>query len=149
MITDTWTVAFDLDMTLVDSRPVSRRALERLVSEHGYDLDVGSLMVEYGLPLSRWLPIDSVHTLFRSLQMQDVSSTESMPGAVAAVGAVRSLGGRVVVITAASSAIALGMLHAVGLTADAVRADVWGAGKVGPLRDEKCWAFVGDHVEIG
>jgi beta-phosphoglucomutase-like phosphatase (HAD superfamily) len=31
-------IAFDLDMTLVDSRPVSERALERLVSEYGVHL---------------------------------------------------------------------------------------------------------------
>jgi phosphoglycolate phosphatase-like HAD superfamily hydrolase len=147
MIGDTWAVAFDLDMTLVDSRPVSQRALERLVSERGYDLDVGSLMVEYGLPLSRWLPIGSDHALFRSLQMQDIAKAESMPGAAAAIGAVRSSGGRVVVITAAPSAVARGMLRAIDLDVDVVRADVWGAGKVEPLREEECWAFVGDHTD--
>jgi hypothetical protein len=31
-------------MTLTDSRPVSRRAVERLASEHGHDLDVEALM---------------------------------------------------------------------------------------------------------
>jgi phosphoglycolate phosphatase len=146
MIADTWAVAFDLDMTLVDSRPVSWRALERLVSEHGYDLHVESLMVEYGLPLSRWLPIGD-HALFRSLQMQEIASAESMPGALAAVAAVRSSGGRVVVVTAASGAIALEMLGALGLAVAVVRADVWGAGKVEPLREENCWAFVGDHAD--
>jgi len=140
-------VGFDLDMTLVDSRPVSRRALERLASDHGHDLDVDALMALYGLPLSRWLPAGADEALFRSLQPQDISSTESMPGALAAVEAVRQSGGRVVVVTAAPGAIATEMLSAVGLTVDRVRADVWAAGKVQPLREEKCWAFVGDHSD--
>jgi hypothetical protein len=42
-------IAFDLDMTLVDSRPVSQRALERLVSEHGAHLDIETLMSAYGV----------------------------------------------------------------------------------------------------
>jgi phosphoglycolate phosphatase-like HAD superfamily hydrolase len=142
-----WGVAFDLDMTLVDSRPVSRRALERLISEHGHQLDVDSLMGRYGLPLSQWLPGDTDHALFRSLQRQDIGLTKAMPGALAAAEIVRRLGGRVVVVTAATRDVALGMLDAVGLAVDGVRADAWGVGKVEPLREENCWAFVGDHAD--
>jgi phosphoglycolate phosphatase-like HAD superfamily hydrolase len=140
-------VAFDLDMTLVDSRPVSRRALERLVSDHGYDLDVEALMAGYGLPLSRWLPMSSDQTLFRSLQTEYVSTVEAMPGALAAVGAVRRTGDRVVVVTASPSALTVTLLRAIGLTVDAVRTDVWATGKVKPLEEERCWAFVGDHAD--
>jgi len=70
-----------------------------------------------------------------------------MPGALAAVQAVRRSGDRVVVITAAPGAIAIAMLSAVGLGVDRIRADVWAGGKVQPLRDERCWAFVGDHAD--
>ncbi|HEY7932714.1 MAG TPA: haloacid dehalogenase-like hydrolase [Solirubrobacteraceae bacterium] len=147
MIAEGRAVAFDLDMTLVDSRPVSRRALERLVAEHGYELDVAALMGSYGLPLSGWLPIGSDHALFRSLQMKDISSAQSMPGALAALAAARRCGARVVVVTGATRAIAVEMLRSVGLSVDCLRADVWAAGKVGPLREERCWAFVGDHAD--
>jgi phosphoglycolate phosphatase len=140
-------VAFDLDMTLVDSRPVSQRALERLASDHGYDLDVEALMAAYGLPLSQWLPMSSDYALFRSLQRQYISSAEAMPGALDAVDAVRRTGRRVIVVTASPEAIAVDMLRATDLTVDAVRADVWAAGKVGPLEEERCWAFVGDHAD--
>jgi phosphoglycolate phosphatase len=140
-------VGFDLDMTLVDSRPVSRRALESLASEHGHDLEIEALMALYGLPLAQWLPPGTDSALFRSLQLQDVSSTELMPGALAAVEAVRRSGGRVVVVTAAPAAIAAGMLGAVGLGVDGLHADVWATGKVRPLRAERCWAFVGDHAD--
>ncbi|MDP2712819.1 MAG: haloacid dehalogenase-like hydrolase [Solirubrobacteraceae bacterium] len=140
-------VGFDLDMTLVDSRPVSRRALECLVEEHGHDLDVEMLMAAYGLPLSQWLAPGTDSELFRALQQQDVSDVVAMPGAFTAVDAARQAGHRVVVVTAAPSALAATMLQAVGLRVDVLRADVWAAGKVQPLRDERCWAFIGDHAD--
>jgi phosphoglycolate phosphatase len=140
-------VGFDLDMTLVDSRPVSRRALESLVTTHGHDLDVAMLMSQYGLPLGEWLPAGADAALFRSLQLQDLSSAELMPGALAAVEAVRRSGSRVVVVTAASAVIAGAMLSAVGLCVDGLRADVWASGKAQPLRAARCWAFVGDHAD--
>jgi beta-phosphoglucomutase-like phosphatase (HAD superfamily) len=74
-------VAFDLDMTLVDSRPTSRRALERLAREHGAELDVEALMSAYGLPLSRWLPDAVDFTLFRALQAQELARAVALPGA--------------------------------------------------------------------
>ena len=140
-------IAFDLDMTLVDSRPVSRRALERLVSEHAIDLDVQALMSAYGLPLSQWLPPDVDAALFRTVQSQHISSVVPMPGAEAAVHAVRQIGARVVVVTAAPERIAAPMLAAAGMVADRLWTDVWADGKVAPLREDRCSAFVGDHPD--
>jgi phosphoglycolate phosphatase-like HAD superfamily hydrolase len=51
------------------------------------------------------------------------------------------------VVTAAPGEVALEMLRALGMNVDGVRAEVWGAGKVEPLRAERCWAFVGDHAD--
>jgi phosphoglycolate phosphatase-like HAD superfamily hydrolase len=101
MISEEKAVAFDLDMTLVDSRPVSERALQRLVSEHGYDLDIDSLLARYGLPLARWLPTGSDHALFRALQMEEIASARAMPGAASGLNMIRRLGHRIVVVTAA------------------------------------------------
>jgi phosphoglycolate phosphatase len=140
-------IGFDLDMTLVDSRPVSRRALERLVAEHGARLDLDALMASYGLPLATWLPAGVDGELFRALQAQDLALAAPMPGAGEAVAAARRAGADVVVVTSATAAIAEGMLAAAGLCADRLRADVWGSGKVAPLREEGCWAFVGDHAD--
>jgi phosphoglycolate phosphatase len=140
-------IGFDLDMTLVDSRPVSRRTLERLVSEHGASLDVDALMSAYGLPLSRWLPAHIDGALFRTLQSQDIALAVPMQGAHAALDAVRQAGARNVVVTSAPHAIAAGMLRAAGLRVDCLRPDVWAAEKVKPLREERCWAFVGDHAD--
>jgi phosphoglycolate phosphatase len=140
-------IGFDLDMTLVDSRPVSRRALERLVSEYGAQLDVSALMLGYGLPLSRWLPADVDGPLFRRLQSQDIGLAKPMLGARAAIDAVRRTADRVVVVTSAPFPIADGMLRASGLRVDCLRTGVWGGDKAEPLREERCWAFVGDHAD--
>lgn len=140
-------VAFDMDMTLVDSRPVSRRVLERLVAEYGYDLDVETLMARYGLPMSQWLPEGCDHELFQALQLQDVTSAELMPGASAAVAAARDFGNGVIVVTAAPRPVAVETLGALSLDVDEVWADVWAAEKAGPLREAGCWVFVGDHAD--
>ena len=140
-------IAFDLDMTLVDSGPVSRRALERLVCEYGAKLDIDALMSAYGLPLPGWLPASIDGALFRALQSQDIALAVAMPGAGAALAAVRQAGARVVVVTSAPLVIALGMLRAAGLRVDDLHPDAWGAEKVERLRAERCWAFVGDHPD--
>lgn len=140
-------VAFDLDMTLVDSRPASRRALEQLASENDLDIDIEALMDVYGLPLDRWLPADVNVGTFRRLQLQRVADVVAMPGAAAALAAVCASGRRVLVVTGAARAVAAAMLAAVGLEADRVRGDVWAGGKVVPLREERCLAYVGDHAD--
>lgn len=136
-------VGFDLDMTLVDSRPVSRRALERLVSEHGHDLDVEALIARYGLPLSGWLPAGSDAVLFRAIAGHRGSC-------IAAGGAGRRGSRSAVRGSSGGGHLSSGRdrysdAHRVGLVVDQLCADVWGNGKVKPLRQGRCWAFVGDH----
>lgn len=140
-------IAFDLDMTLVDSRPASRRALERLVAEHSQCLNVEALMAVYGLPLAQWLPADIDVVAFRALQLQGLAEVVAMPGASAAIDAVRRSGRPVLVVTGATGPVAREMLAAVGLTVDRICGDVWAEGKVAPLRAEACIAFVGDHAD--
>jgi len=140
-------IGFDLDVTLVDSRPASERALERLVSEHDAHLDVETLMSAYGLPLARWLPAEIDGALFRTLQAQDIALAEPMRGARAALAAVRASAARPVVVTSAPLVIADGMLQAAGLWVECLRTGVWGAEKANPIREENCWAFVGDHPD--
>lgn len=140
-------VAFDLDMTLVDSRPCSERALQEMVTRHGHDLDVGMLMASYGLPLAQWLPPGTDHQLFRTLQHESLAQVKSMPGAREALNSVGAAGARVVVITAAPAAIAVAMLDHLDLPADAIHSDVWASGKVAPLQSESCGIFVGDHPD--
>jgi phosphoglycolate phosphatase-like HAD superfamily hydrolase len=140
-------VGFDLDMTLVDSRPVSRRALERLVAEGHRALDVTALMDAYGVPVDRWLPTSADVARFRRLQHEEVGAVEALPGARAALDAVRGHGWRAAVISAAPADLVAAMLRHAGLDVDAVHGDVWATGKVAPLARERCWAFVGDHAD--
>lgn len=125
-------------MTLVGSRPVSQRALERLVSEYGAHLDIETLMSAYGRPLTRWLPANVDGVLFRTLQAQDIAHAMPLPGAHAAVAAVREADALTVVVTSAPIAIATGMLQSTGLCVDTVRAGVWAEDKAKPIREEKC-----------
>jgi phosphoglycolate phosphatase len=141
------TIGFDLDMTLVDSRPVSERGLIRMDIEHGIDLDLDELMARYGLPISQWLPSHVDSTLFRRLQAEELSRARPMPGAKAAIDAARRVGARAIVVTAAPLAIADGMLEAAGLSIDQLHADAWAGGKAWPLRQEECVVFVGDHAD--
>lgn len=70
MISEEKTVAFDLDMTLVDSRPVSERALQRLVSEHGYDLDIFGVATGTSPPLGADVELDDLHAFAPWLRAQ-------------------------------------------------------------------------------
>lgn len=140
-------IAFDLDMTLVDSRPCSERALQEMVARHEHDLQVEALMASYGLPLAQWLPPGTDHQLFRALQHESLAQVKSMPGAREALDSVCAAGVRVVVITAAPAAIADAMLDQLDLRADAIHSDVWAMGKIAPLRLESCGIFVGDHPD--
>jgi phosphoglycolate phosphatase len=97
--------------------------------------------------LSRWLPADVDGSLFRMLQSQDIALAQPMRGARAALDAVRRTADRIVVVTSAPLSIAAGMLRASGLSIDRLRTDVWGAAKAEPLREERCWGFVGDHAD--
>jgi phosphoglycolate phosphatase len=140
-------IGFDLDMTLVDSRPVSHRALISLAREYGHALNVDALMAVYGIPISQWLPAQVDGELFRQLQLEELSRALPMPGAEAAIDAARRATVSVVVVTAAPAEIADGMLKAAGLRVDRLHAAVWAQEKAKPLRQEACSVFVGDHAD--
>jgi phosphoglycolate phosphatase len=57
-------VGFDLDMTLVDSRPGIRASFEALSAETGVDIDVDMILSRLGpkleSELARWFPPDLV-----------------------------------------------------------------------------------------
>ena len=68
-----------------------------------------------------------------------------MPGAAAAIDAVRAAGDRVLVVTAKYGAVAELALNAAGLDADEVVGDLFAEGKASALREHGAWAYVGDH----
>lgn len=145
-------VGFDLDMTLIDSRPGIAAAFRELSTRTGVAIDADAAVERLGPPLAheiaRWFPADEVAPMmsaYRALYPDHaIAPTRLMPGADAAVAAVHALGGEVVVVTAKHEPLARLHLEHLGLTVDLVIGDLWAEAKGDALRG--AWAYVGDHV---
>jgi uncharacterized protein len=146
-------VAFDLDMTLVDSRPGARQVIATLAEERGFVVDAAAWVELMGPPLEQLLstlvPHDEIEAAAERYRELSAASgaflVEAMPGAREAVDAVHQLGGRVVVVTAKQPELAQINLDTLGLDVDALHGWLWGAGKGGALLSEGATVFVGDH----
>ena len=100
-------VAFDLDMTLIDTVPGVAGTLTALGGELGVDLPVAELTARLGPPLDvlldGHLPAEvmaSAVDRFRELYVDHaIHSVTTLDGAVESIAAVRRHGGRVVVVT--------------------------------------------------
>lgn len=147
-------VGFDLDMTLIDTAPGFRAVLSALGERLDVELPVERLTARLGPPLdmllSPYLPPEQVPAaidLFRELYPPlCVPATPALPGAHAALDAVRDRGGRVLVVTGKFAPNARRHLDHLGLEADLLAGEVWGVGKAAVLRAEGAGVYVGDHV---
>jgi phosphoglycolate phosphatase len=149
------TVGFDLDMTLVDSRPGIRASMAALTQETGVPIDVEIVIDRLGpkleWELAQWFPADQVaHACkrYRAHYWEHCvgAGTLLLPGAQAAVDAVRARSGRVLIVTAKSESLAHRCLKTVGLKADAVVGHVYGDEKRDALREHGATIYVGDTV---
>lgn len=146
-------VGFDLDMTLVDTRPGIAALLERLNDESSYGIDVEATTAALGPPLdqmlSPYIAPDVVHIAvarFRELYPEmAITPTVLLPGAREAMEAVRELGGRILVITGKYEPNALLHLEALDLPYDRLAGTRWADGKTEVLREEAADVYVGDH----
>lgn len=150
-------VGFDLDMTLIDTRPGFAACLRALGEEVGVAFDVETLVERLGPPLDHLLApyfpdagpgeLDGLVDRFRALYPAlAVPATAPMPGAHEALRAVREAGGRSAVVTGKYRPNAVLHVDALGFDVAAVVGEVWGTGKGPALRDLGAVAFVGDHV---
>jgi phosphoglycolate phosphatase len=147
-------VGFDLDMTLIDSRPGIAAAYRRLADRTGVHIDVDAVVGRLGPPLSHemanWFPperIDEVIALYRSFYPTDaIAPTRALPGAVEALAAVHGAGGLVVVVTAKRAALARLHLDHLDLAVDDLVGDAWAEEKGLRLREHGATVYVGDHV---
>jgi uncharacterized protein len=147
------TVGFDLDMTLIDTRLGVHDSMVRLSAELGVPIDADLVVSRLGPPLeselAEWMPAADVPAAadrFRELMAESgARNCVALPGAVEAVQSVRSSGGRVVVVTAKSSALAEVSLSAAGIEVDAIHGWLWSEGKGAALRDEGAAVYVGDN----
>ncbi|WSV13236.1 haloacid dehalogenase-like hydrolase [Streptomyces prunicolor] len=148
------TVGFDLDMTLIDSRPGIHAAMLALAERTGTYIDADLVVTRLGPPLGdeliNWFPADEVPAmadLYREMYPSiAIAATPAMPGAPEAIAAVRAAGGRAVVVTAKYEPNAKLHLAHLGIDADAVIGNLWAEQKAEALREEGASVYVGDHV---
>jgi uncharacterized protein len=151
-------VGFDLDLTLIDSRPGIGATLRALLEEHpvddGVELDVDALCERLGPPLDHMLApyyagdlLPGLVDRFRVLYPDHaVAATPALAGAHEALAAVRRHGGRTVVVTGKFTPNAARHVEALSLRINHLAGEVWGVGKADVLREQGATVYVGDHV---
>jgi phosphoglycolate phosphatase len=145
-------VGFDLDMTLIDSRPAILAAFGALSRETGVTVDLDDIDRRLGLKLENelafWFPpteIDAAAVVFRRYYVNlAATSTPVMPGAHEALAAVRRARKSSVVITAKHQVSVAPCLAASGLRVDHVVAFVHGAEKAEVLVELDAAIYIGD-----
>jgi phosphoglycolate phosphatase len=146
-------VGFDLDMTLVDSRPGIATTLAMLAEETGAPVATDEMLdallrtnldLEFGKQFESELAVRWADR-FRELYVtHGVPGTTLLPGARESVAAVHDVGGRCIVVTAKYEPNALRCLTQVGLEVDAVFGWRYADAKGDTLRDEGAAVYVGD-----
>jgi len=146
-------IAFDLDMTLVDTRAGIHDALCAFADETGYPIDADEIIANLGPPvadaLAPYVPAaqlaDAVHRFREHMADIGVMNVTPLPGAADALDAVRAHGFTVAVVTSKIRHLAAATLHHAGLEVDHVYGDVFGLSKAQPLVESAAIAYVGDH----
>jgi phosphoglycolate phosphatase-like HAD superfamily hydrolase len=150
-------VGFDLDMTLIDTRPGFAACLTALGEEMGVEFDVAGLVSKLGPPLDLMLApyfpdaderfltglVDRFRELYPELA---VPPTQAFPGAHEALAAVRQHHGSSLVITGKYEPNARLHTDALGFDVDRIVGSVWGPGKGPVLAEHGASIYVGDHV---
>jgi phosphoglycolate phosphatase len=147
-------VGFDLDMTLIDSRPGIAAALRALTEQTGVFVDADLAVTRLGPPLRtelrQWFPAEQVEaavTTYRALYPEfAVPPSVPLPGAIEALAAVRQAGYRVVVVTSKLGRLAELHLEHLGMVADEVAGDLFAEGKATALVEHGVMLYVGDHM---
>ncbi|WP_205752302.1 HAD family hydrolase [Cryptosporangium phraense] len=147
-------VGFDLDMTLIDSRPGIGAVYDALAAETGVAIDTALVTSRLGPPLSvelaNWFPaervpamVDRYRGLYASLA---IGPSAALPGAVSALEAVHSHGGSTVVVTSKIARSAWLHVEHLGLAVDDLVGDVYAAAKGPALAERGAVVYVGDHT---
>ncbi|MFC9092572.1 HAD family hydrolase [Streptomyces sp. NPDC048231] len=148
------TVGFDLDMTLIDSRPGIRACYQALSARTGTYIDADLAITRLGPPLAdelvNWFPAEHIAAtadLYRGMYPDvAIAATPAMAGARSAIEAVRATGGRAIVVTAKYEPNAKLHLEHLGIEPDAVIGDLWAEGKSQALIEHGAAVYVGDHI---
>lgn len=152
-MTEPLVVGFDLDMTLLDTRPVIGAVYEALAAETGVAIDVPAVVNRLGPPLAtelaNWYPADRVPALmdrYRELYPEHIAAQRPLPGVYEALAAVRAQHGTAVVITAKHAPNARLHLDAAGFEVADLVGGAWADGKTAALTEHGASVYVGDHT---
>jgi phosphoglycolate phosphatase len=145
-------VGFDLDMTLIDSRPAILASFGQVGRETGTAIDLAAVDRRLGIKLDDelafWFPpqeIAPAAEIYRRHYVQLAENmTTALPGAHEALATVRAAGERVVIITAKHPISVGPSLRAAGLAADELFTLVHGPEKAVVLRRLHAVIYVGD-----
>ena len=145
-------VGFDLDMTLINSRPAILASFTEVARETARPIDLNAVDRRLGVKLEDelafWFPPEEVATAAGRYRRHYLRLAEPMttvlPGAREALAAVRAAGQQVVVITAKHHVSAEPSLRAAGLVVDELFTLVHGPEKAAVLRRLRADAYVGD-----
>ena len=145
-------VGFDLDLTLINSRPAIMAAWSAVAAELGVLIDLAEVDQRMGIKLedevSYWFPADGHQAAADSYRRHYVrlapTLTFPLPGAAEALAAVRRAGERAVIVTAKHPVSVQPSLDAVGLQADEVFTHVHGPEKAAVLARLGAAVYVGD-----
>ncbi|MCP9944268.1 haloacid dehalogenase-like hydrolase [Streptomyces somaliensis] len=148
------TVGFDLDMTLIDSRPGIHATYREFSARTGVWIDADLVVSRLGPPLehelANWFPEERVVEMaaaYREIYpAHAIEPTLALPGAKEAIQAVREAGGRTVVVTAKNEPHAELHLRHLGMEPDAVIGWLWAEAKAEALREHGASVYVGDHL---
>ncbi|MYW08892.1 HAD hydrolase-like protein [Streptomyces sp. SID2563] len=148
------TVGFDLDMTLIDSRPGIKAVYEALVAETGTPIDTDLVVSRLGPPLedelANWFPAADVPAManrYRAMYpTYAIEPTLALPGAREAIEAIRERGGRTMVVTAKYEPNAKLHLAHLGIEPDVIAGNLWAEQKAIALKEHGATVYVGDHI---
>jgi phosphoglycolate phosphatase len=145
-------VGFDLDLTLIDSQAAILAAWAEVARESGVPIDPDSVIRRLGIKLedeaAYWFPPgerDVAAAAYRRHYLRvGPRLTTALPGAGAALAAVRQAGEQAVIITAKHPVSVGPSLAAAGLEADDLYTHVYGPEKAAVLSRIGAAVYVGD-----
>jgi len=145
-------VGFDLDMTLIDSRPAILASFAALARDTATAIDPEAVDSRLGIKLEDeltfWYPPEqraAAAVIYRRHYVRLAEQmTTALPGAHEALAAVRAAGERAVIITAKHQVSVEPSLRAAGIEADEVFTFVHGPEKAAVLSRLEATAYVGD-----
>jgi phosphoglycolate phosphatase len=145
-------VGFDLDMTLIDSRRAILSSFAAVGADTGVAIDPAGVDRRLGIKLedelAHWFPageIPAAVAIYRAHYARVAAGlTDVLPGAVAALAAVRAAGARAVVITAKYVVPARAAIDGAGLVIDELFSDMHGPEKASVLARIGAAVYVGD-----